>query len=161
MRLNCFQGDRRRRRTRRGGHGASRIAALSRPGAGKWQRAIEDYREALRLQPKLAPRTTTWHGCSPPVPSMHSAMDKRPLSMRPGHATLPAGVTRAAWGRWPRPVPRSATLARPCSWQKRALADPAYRQMHGEATVSGRLRLYEQGLPYRLPIARRLKFCAR
>ena len=37
-------------------------------------------------------------------------------------------------------------------WQERALADPAYRQMDGEATVSGRLRLYEQGLPCRLPM---------
>ena len=36
-------------------------------------------------------------------------------------------------------------------WHKRALADPAYRTTYGEATVSERLRLYEQGLPYRLP----------
>jgi hypothetical protein len=36
--------------------------------------------------------------------------------------------------------------------QQRALADPAYRQLYGEKTVSGRLRLYEQGLPYRLPM---------
>jgi hypothetical protein len=37
------------------------------------------------------------------------------------------------------------------SLQQRVLADPAYCQKYGEATVSGRLRLYEQGLPLRLP----------
>jgi hypothetical protein len=37
-------------------------------------------------------------------------------------------------------------------WQKRSLADPAYRKMYGEATVSERLQLYEQGLPCRMPM---------
>ncbi len=37
-------------------------------------------------------------------------------------------------------------------WQKRALTDPAYRKTYGKKVVSDRSLLYEQGLPYRLPI---------
>jgi hypothetical protein len=36
-------------------------------------------------------------------------------------------------------------------WHTKALADPAYRKMYGDETVSQRLRLYQQGLPCRLP----------
>jgi Zn-dependent protease len=120
---------------------------------GKWQRAIEDYRAALRLQPKLASahNNLAWLLAVCPVDAFRNGQ---------------AAVEHATWAcnatGWRNPS-CLGTLAAACAevgdfgqavrWQERALADPAYRQTYGEATVSGRLRLYEQGLPCRLPMA--------
>ena len=110
-----YQGDRRRRRTRRAGHGVDE----SRPCREPARRMAEGDRGLSRSdsastqaghraqQPGMAARRLS-RRCS-------SAMGKKPLSMRPGHAMRRAGPTRAASGRWPRPVPRSATSARPCA----------------------------------------------
>ena len=119
---------------------------------GNWQRAIEDYREALRLQPKLATahNNLAWLLAACPVDSLRNGQEAVE------HATWACKAT--GWNT----MSCLGTLAAACAevgdfgqamrWQERALADPAYRQMYGEATVSGRLRLYEQGLPCRLPI---------
>jgi Zn-dependent protease len=119
---------------------------------GNWQRAIEDYREALRLQPKLATahNNLAWLLAACPVDSLRNGQQAVE------HATWACNAT--SWSI----MSCLGTLAAACAevgdfgqamrWQERALADPAYRQMYGEATVSGRLRLYEQGLPCRLPI---------
>jgi len=119
---------------------------------GEWQRAIEDYREAIRLQPKLATahNNLAWLLAACPVDALRNGQE---------------AVERATWAcnatDWSNPS-CLGTLAAACAevgdfgqavrWQERALADPAYRQTYGEATVSGRLRLYEQGLPCRLPM---------
>jgi Zn-dependent protease len=119
---------------------------------GKWPRAIEDYREALRLQPKLASahNNLAWLLAVCPVDALRNGQEAVE------HATWACKAT--GW-RTPNCL---GTLAAACAevgdfgdavrWQQRALADPAYRQTYGEATVSGRLRLYEQGLPCRLPM---------
>jgi Zn-dependent protease len=119
---------------------------------GKWQRAIQDYREALRLQPKLATahNNLAWLLAASPVDTLRNGQE---------------AVERATWAcnatAWRNPS-CLGTLAAACAevgdfgqalhWHNRALADPAYRKMYGEATVSERLRLYEQGLPCRLPM---------
>ena len=119
---------------------------------GNWQTAIEDYREALRLQPELASaqNNLAWLLAACPVDELRNGQ---------------GAVEQATWAcnvtGWRNPS-FIGTLAAACAevgdfveavrWQKRALADPAYRQMYGDATVSGRLRLYEQGLPCRLPL---------
>ena len=82
---------------------------------GNWQRAIEDCREAIRLQPKLANAHNNLAWLLAVCPLMHSATAKKPSSMRRGHATPRAGPSRTAWVRWPRPMPRPATLPRPCA----------------------------------------------
>jgi Zn-dependent protease len=119
---------------------------------GKWQRAIEDFREALRLQPKLATahNNLAWLLAACPVDALRNGQEAVE------HATWACNAT--GW----RNLSCLGTLAAACAevgdfgqavrWQERALADPAYRQMYGEATVSGRLRRYEQGLPCRLPM---------
>ena len=119
---------------------------------GNWQRAIEDYREALRLQPKLATahNNLAWLLAACPVDSLRNGQQAVQ------HATWACNAT--SWSTMSCLGPLAAACAevgdfgQAMRWQERALADPAYRQMYGEATVSGRLRLYEQGLPYRLPI---------
>jgi Zn-dependent protease len=119
---------------------------------GQWQRAIEDYREALRLQPKLATaqNNLAWLLASCPVDAFRNGQE----------AVEQAASACNATG-WRNPS-CLGTLAAACAevgdfdqavrLQNRALADPAYRQKYGEATVSGRLRLYEQGLPCRIPM---------
>ena len=120
---------------------------------GNWQRAIDDYREALRLQPKLATahNNLAWLLATCPVDDLRNGQE---------------AVEHANWAckatGWCNPS-CLGTLAAACAevgdfgeavrWQKRALGDPAYRKTYGEATVTDRLRLYEQGLPCRLFVA--------
>jgi Zn-dependent protease len=119
---------------------------------GNWQSAIDDYREALRLQPQLANahNNLAWLLATCPVDALRNGQEAVE------HATWACKAT--GWS-----TPNClGTLAAACAevgdfeqavrWQGRALADPAYRRTYGEAAVSDRLRLYEQGLPYRLPM---------
>jgi Zn-dependent protease len=118
---------------------------------GEWQRAIDDYREALKLQPKLitAHNNLAWLLATCPVAAIRNGQEAVE------HATWACNATS-----WCNPS-CLGTLAAACAeigdfdqaqrWQGRALGDPAYLQKYGEATVSGRMRLYEQGLPCRLP----------
>ncbi len=118
---------------------------------GQWQRAIEDYHEAIRLQPKLATahNNLAWLLAACPVDALRNGQEAVE------HATWACNATG-----WSNPS-CLGTLAAACAevgdfgeavrWQERALADRAYRQTYGESTVSGRLRLYQQGLPCRLP----------
>ncbi len=126
--------------------------ALAETRRGNWQRAIEDHREALRLQPNMATahNNLAWLLSTCPVDSLrngHEALE---------HATFACEAT--GWSK----MFCIGTLAAACAeagdfdqairWQQHAMADPAYRQKYGEETVMRRLRLYEQGLPYRLPL---------
>ena len=100
---------------------------------------------SIRLQPKLA----TAHS-QPGMAARCLSCRYTPQRARSRrHATsgcnatgvqpeLPGDVRRRMCGgrRWP-----GHALA------KARIADPAYRQKYGEATVSGRMRLYEQGFP--------------
>jgi Zn-dependent protease len=119
---------------------------------GNWQRAIEDYHEAVRLQPKqpTAHNNLAWLLAACPVDELRNGQEAVE------HATWACNATG-----WSNPS-CLGTLAAACAevgdfdqavrWQERALADPAYRKTYGEATVSGRLQLYEQGMPCRLPM---------
>ena len=119
---------------------------------GKWQRAIEDYREALRLQPKLpsAQNNLAWLLAACPVDELRNGQEAVE------HATWACNI--AGWcnpsfiGTMAAACAEVGDFVQAVRWQKRALANPAYRQMYGDATVSGRLRLYEQGMPCRLPM---------
>ena len=119
---------------------------------GNWQRAIEDCGEALDLQPKLpsAHNNLAWLLATCPIDGLrngHEAVE---------HATWACQATE-----WSRPD-FLGTLAAACAeigdfdqavrLQQRAMSDPKYCQTFGEATVLARLRLYEQHLPYRLPL---------
>jgi Zn-dependent protease len=119
---------------------------------GNWQRAIDDYREAIRLQPNLvtAHNNLAWLLATCPADALRNG---------------PEAVERANWAcnatGWSN-LSCVGTLAAACAevgdfaqaarLQARAMADPAYRKTYGEAIVSDRLRLYEQGLAYRLPV---------
>jgi tetratricopeptide (TPR) repeat protein len=139
-----------------GGETAVLATALTNRGLvegrrGAWAKAIEDYREALRLQPKLATaqNNLAWLLAACPIDGL-----------RNGHEAVELATQAATATGWSNPS-CLGTLAAACAevgdfgqavrLQQRAIADPAYRQMYGEQTMSGRLRLYEQGLPYRLP----------
>jgi Zn-dependent protease len=120
---------------------------------GAWQKAIDDYREALRIQPKLASahNNLAWLLATCPVDALRNGQEAIE------HATMACNATG-----WCTPnflgtlAAASAEIGdfdQAVRWHKRALADPAYRKMYGETTVADRLRLYEQGLPCRLPVS--------
>jgi Zn-dependent protease len=116
---------------------------------GEWQRAIEDYTEAIRLQPKFATahNNLAWLLATCPVDSIRDG--QRAVE----HATQACNATA-----WSNPS-NMATFAAACAeigdftqamrWQNRALADPAYRKMFGEKAVTDLLKLYEQSIPCR------------
>ncbi|HET6325594.1 MAG TPA: site-2 protease family protein [Planctomycetaceae bacterium] len=116
---------------------------------GNWSQALEDYREALVLQPQLASahNNLAWFLATCPVDALRSGKEAVE------HATWACEAT--GWSN----SNCLGTLAAACAevgdfnqavqLQSRAIADPAYRQKYGEATVTGRLKLYEQGLPCR------------
>jgi Zn-dependent protease len=118
---------------------------------GNWQAAIEDNREATRLQPDLhsAHNNLAWLLAACPVEALRNG----PEAIRHG--------TRACEGTGWRNPSFLATLAaayaeagdfgRAVHWHKRALANPAFQKMFGDDAAAGRLRLYEQGVPHRLP----------
>jgi Zn-dependent protease len=119
---------------------------------GNWQRAIADHDEALRVQPKQATahNNLAWLLATCPVDSLRNGQDAVE------HATWACNATG-----WSNPS-CLGTLAAACAevgdfgqavrWQERANADPTYRKTYGEETLSDRLRLYEQGMPFRLPL---------
>ncbi len=140
-----------------GGEPGVMAAALTNRGLvesrrGNWQRAIEDYGEALELQPKLpsAHNNLAWLLATCPVDGLRNGQEAVE------HATWACQATE-----WSRPD-FLGTLAAACAelgdfdqavrLQQRALSDPKYCQTFGETTVLARLRLYEQHLPYRLPL---------
>jgi Zn-dependent protease len=119
---------------------------------GEWQRAIDDYYEAIRLAPKLATahNNLAWLRATCPVDALrngHEAVE---------HAAVACNAT--GWstpnclGTYAAACAEIGDFDQAVRWQQRALADPAYRKMYGEETVSSRLRLYEQGLPCRVPV---------
>jgi Zn-dependent protease len=118
---------------------------------GNWQRAIEDYGEALRLQPKLATahNNLAWVLATCPVDSLRNgelALEHATWACDASGWTNPSclGTLAAAHA-------EVGDFGEAVRWQQRALADSAYRQTYGEEVVRARLRLYEQGLPFRLP----------
>jgi Zn-dependent protease len=141
-----------------GGEPGVRATALTNRGVaesrrGEWQRAIADYREALRLQPGLAnaQNNLAWLLAACPV-----------NELRDGHEAVELATAACKATAWCNPsclgtlAAASAELGdfeSAVRWQKRALADPAYRKTYGEATVVARLRQYEQCVPCRLPTA--------
>ena len=119
---------------------------------GEWQKAIDDYREALRLQPKLpfAQNNLAWLLAACPVDALRNGQEAVE------HATGACNVTGwsnpSCLGTLAAASAEVGDFVQAVRWQKRALADPTYRKKYGEATVSDRLQLYEQGLPCRLPL---------
>jgi Zn-dependent protease len=120
---------------------------------GGWQRAIADFSEAIRLEPKLATahNNLAWLLAACPVDTLRNGQ------VAVEHATLACNAT--GWTN----SSCMATLAAACAevgnfaeavtLQKRALADGAYLKAYGEKSASDRLALYEHGLPCRLPTA--------
>ncbi|HXY33638.1 MAG TPA: site-2 protease family protein [Planctomycetaceae bacterium] len=116
---------------------------------GNWQKALDDYREALRLQPKLvsAHNNLAWLLATCPIDAIRNGQEAVE------HANWACQAT--GWSN----LGCIGTLAAACAeagdfdqavrLQQRAVADSAYRQKFDEATVMKRLRLYERGLPYR------------
>ena len=147
---------------RQGGEPGVVAAALTDRGIGEspacwrnWQGAIDDYREALRLQPKLVNAYNNLAmAARPPVPSTDFAMGQKPLNTRPGHATRPVGPARTIWQRWPPPACKRGRRLCPGYELAEACGSPTppTAACMAKATVLARLRLYEQSLPYRLPV---------
>jgi Zn-dependent protease len=118
---------------------------------GNWQQAIDDYREALQLQPKLANahNNLAWVLATCPVDELRNGQEAVDLATWACEAT-----------QWQSPS-CLGTLAAACAevgdftqalnLQKRANTDPKNWQTAGRSAAE-RMRLYEQGLPYRLPV---------
>jgi Zn-dependent protease len=140
-----------------GGEPGMLAAALTNRGLaecrrGNWQRALDDYDEALRLQPKLpsAHNNLAWLLAACPVAGIRNGKEAV------DHATWACEATE-----WSRST-FLGTLAAACAesgdfdqavrLQQRAMSDPKYCQTFGETTVLARLRLYEQHQPYHLPL---------
>ncbi len=125
---------------------------LAQSHSGLWEPAIADLREALRLQPKLATahNNLAWLLAACPVDALR---DGRAAVE---HATYACKAT--GWSH-PNTVGTFAAAAaeigdfiQAVKWQKYALGDRAYRTTYG-ASATDRLQLYEQGLPFRLPLS--------
>jgi Zn-dependent protease len=118
---------------------------------GEWKRAIADYREALRLQPKQATahNNLAWLLAVCPVDELRNGQEAVELATSACNAT--AWSNPSCLGTLAAASAELGDFDNAVRWQKRALADPAYRKTYGEATVAERLRQYEQGLPCRLP----------
>jgi Zn-dependent protease len=138
-----------------GGEPGVLAAALTNRGIvesrrGEWQRAMEDYREALRLQPKLATahNNLAWLLAACPVDALRNGQEAVELAT---WACNHSGWSNPSYlGTFAAACAEVGDFGQAVRWQERALEDPKYRQVYGEATVTGRLRLYEQGLPCRL-----------
>jgi Zn-dependent protease len=119
---------------------------------GQWQRAIADLEEALQLQPQLvsAHNNLAWLLATCPVDALRNGE----LALE--HATWACKATGWATpnclGTLAAAYAEVGDFGQAVQWQERALADAGYRQTYGEEAVRDRLRLYEQGLPFRLPL---------
>ncbi|HEV3446018.1 MAG TPA: site-2 protease family protein, partial [Gemmataceae bacterium] len=119
---------------------------------GEWQRALEDYAEALRLQPQLASahNNLAWLLAACPIDGLRNgevALEHATWACESSGWSTPSflGTLAAAHA-------EVGEFGQAVHWQQRVLADRRYRQTYGEEAVGERLRLYEQGLPYRLPV---------
>jgi len=118
---------------------------------GNWQQAIDDYREALRLQPKYANahNNLAW--------LLATCPDSR---LRNGQEAVDLATWACEATQWRSPN-CLGTLAAACAemgdftqalnLQGRANSDPKYWQVYSR-TAAERMQLYEQGRPYRLPL---------
>jgi Zn-dependent protease len=118
---------------------------------GEWQRAVEDYEEALRLQPKLAGahNNLAWLLATCPVDSLRNGEAALELAMCACKAT--GWATPSCLGTLAAAYAEVGDFGQAVHWQERANADSRYLRTYGES-ARARLRLYEQGLPYRLPL---------
>ncbi len=140
-----------------GGEPGVLAAALTNRGLvesrrGNWQRAIEDCGEALDLQPKLPSRAqqsglAAGHLPCRWTPQWARGRRTRDLGLS-GDRMEPPGFS---WHTGRR-LCGLGNFDQAVRLQQRALSDPKYCQSFGETTVLARLRLYEQHLPYRLPL---------
>jgi Zn-dependent protease len=117
---------------------------------GEWERAIEDYHEALRLQPKLpsAHNNLAWVLAACPVDELRNGQEALKHATWACNATGWSNPTFA--GTYAAASAEVGDFIQAVKWQKFALADRAYRKTFGEQKVVERLQRYEQGLPYRL-----------
>jgi Zn-dependent protease len=118
---------------------------------GEWQSAIEDMEEALRLQPKLAEthNNLAWLLSTCPVDALRNGEAALELAMWACKAS--GWATPSYLGTLAAAYAEVGDYGQAVHWQERALADSGYRRTYGEEAARDRLRLYEQGLPYRLP----------
>jgi Zn-dependent protease len=128
----------------------NRGAAESR--RGEWQRAIEDYDAALAIQPNLATarNNLAWLLAACPVDSLRDGQ------AAVEHATQACQAT--GWsnsnclGTLAAAHAEAGDFGQAVRYQERALGDPRYRATYGEEELRARLRLYEQGQVFRLPV---------
>jgi Zn-dependent protease len=116
---------------------------------GNWHQAIDDYREALRLQPQQANahNNLAWILATCPVDEL-----------RNGHEAVDLATAACEATQWRNPS-CLGTLGAACAevgdfvqalnLQERANSDPKYWQTYAQSAAE-RMRLYEQGRPYRL-----------
>ena len=118
----------------------------------EWERAIQDYKEALRLQPKLAGahNNLAWLLAVCPVDALRNGQEAIE------HATWACNATgwsnASCVGTFAAASAEVGDFVQAVKWQKYALGDRAYCKKYGEQSVIDRLQLYEQGLPFRLPM---------
>ena len=125
---------------------------VERPPRGVGAGRSTTYREALRLQPDLASahNNLAWLLAACPIDALRNG----PEAIE--HATWACKAT--SWsnpscvGTYAAAAAQVGDFAQAVKWQKYALGDRAYRQAFGEQQVIDRLQLYEQGLPFRLPL---------
>jgi Zn-dependent protease len=117
---------------------------------GNWQRAIEDYREAIRLGPNLptARNNLAWLLATCPVDAVRNGHEAVELATWACNAT--AWCNPSCLGTLAAACAEIGDFSQAVRWHQRALGDPGYRKTYGDAVLSERLRLYEQGLPCRL-----------
>jgi Zn-dependent protease len=119
---------------------------------GEWQRAIEDYDAALAIQPNLteANNNLALLLAACPIESLRNGAEAVQRATRACQATAwndpnCLGTLAAAHA-------EAGDFGQAVRYQEQALRDPRYRAAHGEEELLARLRLYEQGQAFRLPV---------
>jgi Zn-dependent protease len=119
---------------------------------GNWRRATDDYREALRIQPTHANARNNLAWLLATCPDAEFRNGQEAVALATAACSATGWNNATLFGTLAASYAEVGDFARAMNWQNRAIADPTFRKMYGEDAVAERLRLYQQGLPYRMPM---------
>jgi Zn-dependent protease len=132
--------------------GALTNRAIVESELGKWHAARSDYQQLIEMNGNSA----SAHNGLAWLLATCPADDLRDGREAVAHATLACNLSRwinpSAIGTLAAACAEAGDFAQAVRWQTRANANPAYRKAYGDEATQARLRLYEQGVPFRIAV---------